>query len=168
LSSSQTQKRQNIQEKQQKKKPRERKELTFKLSLCPPIFGSCLYPSISSVFSLASSSSQIEKKNRKTIEKKEMQRREGTFLQTLTLLFHFWVLLLPSFFALSFQTLSLILKQNRKKEKKKNAKKGGSLFSSSLSTLSHFWLLVLDSCFCPFISSAFFVASFSSQAEKKR
>jgi len=33
---------------------------------------------------------------------------------------------------------------------------------------SHFWLSLLASCFYPFVSSAFFLASSSSQAEEKK
>jgi hypothetical protein len=131
----------------------------------PSHFWVPLLPFYFKCFLLASSSSQVERKKQKNHRKKRNANKEGNFLSNSHSVISFLgpTSVLPF---LPFCFKRFLLFSSRIKEKK-NAEKGGSLFSSSRSTHSHFWLLILDSCFCLFISSAFFMASSSSQAEKK-
>jgi hypothetical protein len=81
FSSSQTQRRQNTKE-NNKKKPRERKELTFKLLFYLLTFGFRFYPFVSNTFSwhlflLEQKKKKIKKK--KTIEKKINAKKGGNF-----------------------------------------------------------------------------------------
>jgi hypothetical protein len=77
-----------------------KEELSFKLPLCPltlALASTLLFQ----MFFLAFSSSQGEKKHKKTKKKnhkkeKKMHRNEGAFLQASTMPFHFWLPLLPS------------------------------------------------------------------------
>jgi hypothetical protein len=92
-SSSQTQRRQNTP-----KKPREGRELIFKLSLCPFTFGSRFYPSISNAFSwhLLLLMQKKKKQRKKTIEKKINAEKGGSFPSNS----HSAFSLLPSHFCL--------------------------------------------------------------------
>jgi len=129
----------------QQKKPKERKELTFKLSLCPLTFGSCVCPPIFAflfqvlslgifLFSSRRGKKNIKKKN----QKEENICREGKELTFKLLLYPFTFgscFCLPTF-ALLFQVFShgiFFFSSRRKKkhtkkrktiEKKKYAKKG--------------------------------------------
>jgi hypothetical protein len=81
FSSSQTQRRQNTKE-NNKKKPREGKELTFKLPFYLFTFGFRFYPFVSNTFSwhlflLEQKKKKIKKK--KTIEKKINAKKGGNF-----------------------------------------------------------------------------------------
>jgi flagellar biosynthesis protein FlhB len=109
----------------------------FTISFLAFIFALSLLSFYFKRFLLASSSSQAtenEKKKKKTIKKKKMQRKEGAYLQILTLPSHFWLPLLAScfyfFVSNDFSLASSSSQAEEKKEKhtkKKNAKKGGNL-----------------------------------------
>ncbi len=115
----------------------------FWLSFLPSHF----WLSISNVFSqhlfLLKQQKIIKKKT--TIEKKKMQRKEGAYLQTLTLPFHFWFPLLASCFYLfissTFSLASSFSQAEEKKEKhktksqkrKKMQRKEGNYLSSLIS-----------------------------------
>jgi hypothetical protein len=81
----QTQSRQNTQENNNKKKPRERRELTFKLSLYPLTFGSA-----STLLFQTLSSFQTKKKNKeKKNHREEKKCKEGRELSFKLLLYPF-------------------------------------------------------------------------------
>jgi Na+/H+ antiporter NhaD/arsenite permease-like protein len=89
----------NPKKKKKKKNHREEKkcrkwmELSFKLLLCPLTFGSHSYlPIVALLFQTLSFDIFLfssKRKEKKTIEKKNMQRKEGAYLQALTLLLTF-------------------------------------------------------------------------------
>jgi hypothetical protein len=130
--------------KKPKKKPREGRELTFKLSLYPLTFGFRFYPFVSNTFSwhllFLTQKKRKNKQRKKTIEKKKNAEKGGSlpssFHSTLSLLaptsgllflpFCFKHFLLGIFF---FSSKRKERKTQRKKiiSKKKNAKKGRSL-----------------------------------------
>jgi hypothetical protein len=77
----------------EKKKCKERKELSFKLSFCLLTFG----PAFALLFQTLCPGIFFfsrRKKEKKTIEKKKIQRRERAHFQALALPSHFWFLLL--------------------------------------------------------------------------
>jgi hypothetical protein len=83
-----------------KKIPRKRKELTFKFPLCPLTFGSRFYPPTFAlpfqIFSLGIFFfSNKKKKHTHTQRRKNMQIKEGAYLQAPILPSHFWLPLLP-------------------------------------------------------------------------
>jgi hypothetical protein len=89
-SSSQAKKK---KKKTKKKKCRKRKALSFKLPLYPLNFGSCFsLPTFALMFQMFSYSIFFFS----NIMGKKMHKREGAFLEALTLPFHFWLPLLPS------------------------------------------------------------------------
>jgi hypothetical protein len=80
----------------------ERRELTFKLLLCPLTFDSRFCFLVLhfhfKCFILTSSFYQVEGKKKNHKEKKKCKKREGAYLQALVLPFHFWLSFLPSHF----------------------------------------------------------------------
>ncbi len=107
-------------------------------------------------------------KTHKKNNKKEIKRREGTYLQALTLPSHFWLPLPPFYFKcfLLASSCSQVEKKNRKTiEKKRNAKKGGNFPSNSHSVIS-FLGLASTFPFLPFCFKCFLL--FSSRIEKKK
>ncbi len=80
----------------------------FALSFLAPTSTFLFFPFYFKHFLLASSYFQAkEKKNKeKTIEKKNMQRNKGAYLQPFVLPSHFWLPLLPSYSVFSFQAFS--------------------------------------------------------------
>jgi hypothetical protein len=75
----------------------------------------------SSCFQVEGKKRKIKKKNHK--EEKKMQRREGAYLQALTLPFHFWLPLLGScFYPFISSTFSLASFSSQAKGKKKRHK----------------------------------------------
>jgi len=105
-----------------------------------------------------------------------MQRKEGAFLQTPALPFHFWLPLLPPILPFCFKCFLLasfssqVEEKEKKKppiEKKKNAEKGENFPFSSCSTLS---LLVLASAllFQTLSPSIFFFSNKKKEKENHR
>jgi hypothetical protein len=109
------------------KKCRERKELSFKLLLCPltlcfcfcPLASTLLFQTFSPGIFFFSSRRRKKNKEKKTIEKKKLQRREGGSLQALVLPFYFWLPFLPSCFCLfTSNTFSFSSFSSQAEEKK--------------------------------------------------
>jgi len=126
---------------------------------------------------LASSSSQVEE-NKAKQRKKEMQRREGIFLQAPVLPFHFWVPLLPSHFCPSvsnaFPWHLLLLKEKKRKEKKNHIEKKKCKEGKELSFKLSLCPLTFGSHFCPPASALPFqtlslgIFFFSSRRKEKK
>jgi len=102
-----------------------------------------------------------------------MQRREGTYLQALALPFHFWLLLLPSYFCTfisnAFSSHLLLFKQRKEKNtKKKKCRERERAYLQAPALPSHFWLLLLPSFFCPFVSNTFYWHLLLLKQKKKK
>jgi hypothetical protein len=100
--SSQTQIRQDTQKNNQKNKPRDEREFTFKLPLCPLTFGSCFcFPLLHFYFkcflltSFFSNERKKKHKEKKTIKKKKYAKKGGNLLSSS----HFALSLLAPTFA---------------------------------------------------------------------
>ncbi len=123
-SSYQTQNTQNTQKNNKKKKPRKGRELTFKLSLCPFIFGSHFYLSVSNVFSwhllLLKQEKQKNKEKNHREEKKCKEERELSF-KLLLCPFTFGSRFYP--FVSNTFSWHLLLFKHKKKKKKQRKKK---------------------------------------------
>jgi len=142
----------NTQENNNKKKPQKKggslpSSSHSALSLLAPTSAFLLLHFGFKCFLLAFSFYQTEEKKRKPQRRKNMQRKEGAYLQAPTLPFHFWLPLLPFRFCISisnaFSWHLLLFKQKKTKkqkkkpiEKEKNAKKGRNLPLSSRYALS--------------------------------
>jgi hypothetical protein len=178
--SSKTQKRKNTK-KNKKKKPRDAKELTFKLPLCPFTFGSryafsLLAPASAFLFLhfyfkcffLASSSFQVEKKKNYRKEKICRRRKELTF--KLSLCPFTFGSRFCTFVSSVFSLHLLLLKHKEKKNhrEKKNAEKGGSLPSSSRSALSFLALASTLSFQAVFLGIFFFSKIRGKKTQKKK
>jgi hypothetical protein len=108
---------------------------------------------------LASSSFQAEEKKtkKKTHKKKKMQKREGAFLQTPALPFHFWLPLLPPILPFCFKCFlaSFSSQVEEKGEKKTHREEKKCRKRRELSFQFPFCPFTFGSCFCPFVSNIF-------------
>jgi len=112
-----------------KKKTKRREGTYLKLLLCSLTFGSrfafsllviistLLFQTLSlSIFFFSNKRKTKRTKKNKTIKKKQMQKKDGAFLQVPVRPSHFWLLLLPFCFKRFFETSF----SSQAKEKKRN------------------------------------------------
>jgi hypothetical protein len=115
--------------------------------------------------------SNIEKKKHIRKQQQKTKRREGAYLQALTLPSHFWLLFLPfrfKHFLLASSSSQTKEKKNTQKEKKtiekkKKCRDKRELYLQAPDLPSHFWLLLLPFCF-----KRFLLTSSSSQTKQKK
>ncbi len=94
-----------------------------------------------------------KRKKKKNHREEKMQTNERTYLQALTLSFHFYLSLLPSCFCFLFQTFfpNIFFFSSRRKEKKTIEKKKKYKEGREFTFKLLFCLLTFDSYFCPLI-----------------
>ncbi len=92
-----------------------------------------------------------------------MQRKEGAFLQTPALPFHFWLPLLPPILPFCFKCFLLASFSSQEEEKEKKCRERRELSFQFL-----FYPFTFGSCFCPFVSNTFSKHLFLLEQKKRK